>query len=60
MSNADLQTLIEAAWERRTELSPGSDRKVADAVDEVLAGLDSGALRVAEKAGGDLFVHQLL
>jgi len=48
MSNTDLQTLIEAAWERRTELSPGSDRKVADAVDEVLAGLDSGALRVAE------------
>ena len=58
MSNTDLQTLIEAAWERRTELSPGSDRKVADAVDEVLAGLDSGALRVAEKAGGDWVVHQ--
>ena len=58
MSNTDLQTLIEAAWERRTELSPGSDRKVADAVDEVLAGLDSGALRVAEKAGGDWIVHQ--
>ena len=58
MSNTDLQSLIEAAWERRTELSPGSDRKVADAVDEVLAGLDSGALRVAEKAGGDWVVHQ--
>ncbi|MBY0436918.1 MAG: 2,3,4,5-tetrahydropyridine-2,6-dicarboxylate N-succinyltransferase [Burkholderiales bacterium] len=58
MSNAELQTLIEAAWERRTELSPGSDRKVADAVDEVLAGLDSGTLRVADKASGDWVVHQ--
>ena len=58
MSNAELQTLIEAAWERRSELSPGSDRKVADAVDEVLAGLDSGALRVAEKTDGDWIVHQ--
>ncbi len=58
MSNTELQTLIETAWEHRTELSPGSDRKVADAVDEVLAGLDSGALRVAEKTGGDWLVHQ--
>ncbi|MCA3151091.1 MAG: 2,3,4,5-tetrahydropyridine-2,6-dicarboxylate N-succinyltransferase, partial [Rhodocyclaceae bacterium] len=51
MSNAELQSLIETAWERRTELSPGSDRKVADAVDQVLAGLDDGTLRVAEKTG---------
>jgi 2,3,4,5-tetrahydropyridine-2-carboxylate N-succinyltransferase len=58
MPNTDLQTLIEAAWERRTELSPGSDRKVADAVKEVLDGLDSGTLRVAEKASGDWVVHQ--
>ena len=58
MSNAELHTLIETAWERRTELSPGSDRKVAEAVDEVLAGLDSGTLRVAEKTGGDWIVHQ--
>ena len=58
MSNAELHTLIETAWERRTELSPGSDRKVAEAVDAVLAGLDSGTLRVAEKTGGDWIVHQ--
>ncbi len=58
MSNAELQTLIEAAWERRAELSPGSDRKVSDAVEAVLSGLDDGSLRVAEKTGGDWVVHQ--
>ncbi|MCA3069552.1 MAG: 2,3,4,5-tetrahydropyridine-2,6-dicarboxylate N-succinyltransferase [Rhodocyclaceae bacterium] len=58
MSNAELQSLIETAWERRTELSPGSDRKVADAVDQVLAGLDDGTLRVAEKTGSEWVVHQ--
>jgi 2,3,4,5-tetrahydropyridine-2-carboxylate N-succinyltransferase len=58
MSSPDLQTLIEAAWERRTEISPGSDPAVANAVDAVLAGLDSGDLRVAEKCAGDWVVHQ--
>jgi 2,3,4,5-tetrahydropyridine-2-carboxylate N-succinyltransferase len=58
MSSPDLQTLIEAAWERRTEISPGSDPAVANAVDAVLAGLDSGDLRVAEKRAGDWVVHQ--
>jgi 2,3,4,5-tetrahydropyridine-2-carboxylate N-succinyltransferase len=58
MSNAELQTLIEAAWERRAELSPGSDRKVSDAVEAVLSGLDDGSLRVAEKTGSDWVVHQ--
>ncbi len=58
MSNAELQSLIETAWERRTELSPGSDLNVADAVDQVLEGLDGGTLRVAEKMGGDWVVHQ--
>jgi len=59
MPNANLKTLIEAAWERRAELSPGSaDRAVHDAVREVLDGLDAGTLRVAEKTGADWVVHQ--
>ncbi len=56
-----LQTTIEAAWEQRAELSPGkAPAKVGDAVAQVLAGLDSGTLRVAEKQGGDWVVHQWL
>jgi len=59
MPTADLKTLIEAAWEHRAELSPGSaDRAVHDAVREVLDGLDAGTLRVAEKTGADWVVHQ--
>ena len=53
------QKTIEEAWEKRTELSPGKHpAEVKNAVTEVLAQLDSGKLRVAEKQGGDWVVHQ--
>ena len=53
------QKLIEDAWEKRTELSPAKHpAEVKKAVTEVLAQLDSGKLRVAEKQGGDWVVHQ--
>ncbi|MFN7753794.1 MAG: 2,3,4,5-tetrahydropyridine-2,6-dicarboxylate N-succinyltransferase [Pseudomonadota bacterium] len=56
---AALQTTIESAWEARSELSPaGAPAAVREAVAEVLAGLDSGRLRVAEKIGADWTVHQ--
>jgi 2,3,4,5-tetrahydropyridine-2,6-dicarboxylate N-succinyltransferase len=54
-----LQTLIEAAWEKRTELSASAaPADVKDAVSQVLAQLDAGKLRVAEKKDGDWVVHQ--
>jgi 2,3,4,5-tetrahydropyridine-2-carboxylate N-succinyltransferase len=53
------QKTIEEAWEKRTELSPGKHpAEVKSAVTEVLAQLDSGKLRVAEKQGADWVVHQ--
>jgi len=53
------QKLIEEAWEKRTELSPTKHpAEVKQAVAEVLAQLDAGKLRVAEKQGGDWVVHQ--
>jgi len=56
-----LQSLIEDAWEHRTELTPASaPDKVKDAVAQVLAQLDAGRLRVAEKKDGDWVVHQWL
>jgi hypothetical protein len=40
-----LQETIEAAWERRAELSPAkADAATRAAVDEVIAGLDDGSL----------------
>ena len=56
-----LQTIIERAWERRTELSPArADTEVRAAVDECLAGIDAGKLRVAEPHDGHWVVNQWL
>jgi 2,3,4,5-tetrahydropyridine-2-carboxylate N-succinyltransferase len=58
---ADLETLIESAWERRSELyeqTTGPDR---EAVGEAIAYLDSGELRVASRTEtGDWITHQWL
>ena len=57
MSN--YQSIIEAAWEQRNELSPDrAPAPIRDAVAQVLAKLDEGALRVAEKKDGEWKVHQ--
>jgi len=54
-----LQTRIEAAWENRANLSPASaDAALREAVDAVLARLDKGELRVAEKVNGTWTTHQ--
>jgi 2,3,4,5-tetrahydropyridine-2-carboxylate N-succinyltransferase len=56
-----LQTVIEAAWESRTELGPSrADAELRDAVEECLAGLDAGTFRVAEQRDGRWAVNQWL
>lgn len=45
-----LQTLIENAFERRADITPANvDSITREAVNQVIALLDSGELRVAEK-----------
>jgi 2,3,4,5-tetrahydropyridine-2-carboxylate N-succinyltransferase len=54
-----LQATIDDAFERRADLSPSSaPAAVKDAVAKVLADLDAGRLRVAEKRGGEWITHQ--
>ncbi len=54
-----LQQTIEQAWENRAEFSPkAAPADVRDAVAHVLAELDKGALRVAQKDGGEWVVNQ--
>lgn len=53
-----LQTIIGKAWENRQSLSVSTTGEVRDAVDEVLAALDSGQVRVAEKTGREWQVNQ--
>ncbi len=52
---------IDHAWENRASLTPSSaPRELRQAVEEALAGLDSGRLRVAEKRDGEWITHQWL
>jgi 2,3,4,5-tetrahydropyridine-2,6-dicarboxylate N-succinyltransferase len=54
-----LASVIDAAWEARTTLSPSNSPKdIQDAVEQVIGFLDQGALRVAEKINGDWVTHQ--
>ena len=59
MSNAQLETVIEAAWDARDTITPTTTGEVRDAIEDTLSALDSGSLRVAEKqANGDWHVNQ--
>jgi len=59
MSNADLERAIEAAWEVRDTITPATDGKSRQAIEDTLNALDSGSLRVAEKReSGDWHVNQ--
>src|SRR5216110_1061574 len=58
---SSLQATIDAAWERRTELSPQTaPAEVVDAVASAITELYAGRLRVAEKADGKWITHQWL
>ena len=47
----ELQDTIELAWEARAQISPVSSPEVREAVEHVVAELDAGRLRVAERRG---------
>ena len=60
MKSEQLEAIIDAAWEDRAALSPGTTGERRDAVEAAIAGLDDGTFRVAEKTGGGWVVHQWL
>jgi 2,3,4,5-tetrahydropyridine-2-carboxylate N-succinyltransferase len=55
-----LQTIIDAAWDNRADISPKSaPQEVKDAVEHVIADLNAGRVRVATRAGvGQWTTHQ--
>ncbi len=56
-----LQTLIDAAWEKRTTLSPATaPADLRAALDECVALLDSGRARIAHKQDGRWIVNEWL
>lgn len=57
---ADLETIINNAWENRAELNTDTQGEVRDAVHTALNMLDSGKARIADKSTGAWVVHQWL
>ena len=61
MTTHVLESLIDEAFERRAEITPNQvPRDLADALSEILDGLNQGRLRVAEKIDGSWVTHQWL
>jgi 2,3,4,5-tetrahydropyridine-2-carboxylate N-succinyltransferase len=55
------QALIEAAFEKRAEITPKNiSRELFEAIEATIELLDGGKLRVAEKRGDEWLVHQWL
>jgi 2,3,4,5-tetrahydropyridine-2-carboxylate N-succinyltransferase len=57
---ADLERVIEDAWENRDSINGATTGPIREAVDAALDALDSGAARVAEKFKDEWLVHQWL
>jgi 2,3,4,5-tetrahydropyridine-2,6-dicarboxylate N-succinyltransferase len=56
-----MREIIDQAWKDRASLNPGkAPQKLRKAVKQVIDGLDSGTLRVAEKLNGKWETHQWL
>jgi len=59
MSHQELQAVIDLAWEGRANINATNAPEVREAVEHVIAELDAGRLRVAERqAVGQWTVHQ--
>ncbi len=59
MSNAQLETAIEAAWDARDAITPATTGETREAIEDTLSALDSGTLRVAEpQTDGNWHVNQ--
>jgi 2,3,4,5-tetrahydropyridine-2,6-dicarboxylate N-succinyltransferase len=53
------QKVIDEAWEGRAAINPSNaPQPLREAVEHVIAGLDGGTLRVAEKKAGEWITHQ--
>jgi 2,3,4,5-tetrahydropyridine-2,6-dicarboxylate N-succinyltransferase len=60
MSNTELKSILEKAWDARETISLATTGEVRDAVDTALALLDRGEARVATKQDGTWVVNQWL
>ena len=57
---SDIKKIINDAWENKDQINPNSDKKIKDTINQIIADLDSGKVRVAEKINGEWVTHQHL
>ena len=55
---SDIDKIINDAWENKDQINPNSDKKIKDTINQIIADLDSGKVRVAEKIDGEWITHQ--
>jgi len=60
MTTSDLQAAVEAAWDDREAIDPGTTGAAREAVENALDLLDRGEARVAEKTGSEWIVNEWL
>ncbi|MFD1703825.1 2,3,4,5-tetrahydropyridine-2,6-dicarboxylate N-succinyltransferase [Methylopila henanensis] len=58
MSHADIAAVIDDAWERRAEIGASTTGPVREAVEQALAAMDKGELRIATPENGAWTVRQ--
>ena len=55
-----IENIINDAWENKDQVSPNSDKKIKDSINQIINDLDSGKIRVAEKINGEWVTHQYI
>jgi 2,3,4,5-tetrahydropyridine-2-carboxylate N-succinyltransferase len=58
MNSKEQEKIINEAWEQRDQINSKSDKKIIDTINQAIADLDSGKIRVAEKINGTWVTHQ--
>ena len=45
---SDIEKIINDAWKNKDQINSNSDKKIKDTINQIIADLDSGKVRVAE------------
>ena len=53
-----LEKIINDAWEIKDQVSPSSNQKLKDVINQIISDLDSGKVRAAEKVNGQWIANQ--
>ena len=54
----EFEKIINDAWEKKEEINPKSEKSIIDAINQTIANLDMGKVRVAQKIDGKWITHQ--